>query len=97
MSKKAPENFDSPEGRDWIKSLLRDDLITDLEITFIKKDGTERLIRPTLSESVIPAEKQPKGTGKAKADDTIAVFDKDKQEWRSMRYDSIKRVEFSIG
>lgn len=97
MSKKAPENFDSPEGRDWIKGLLRDDLITDLEITFIKKDGTERLIRPTLSESVIPAEKQPKGTGKAKADDTIAVFDKDKQEWRSMRYDSIKRVEFSIG
>lgn len=97
MNTEKPENFASPEGKEWIKSLLRDDVVDNLEITFIKKDGTERLIRPTLLESVIPADKQPKGTGKAKSDDTIAVFDKDKQEWRSMRFDSIKRVEFSIG
>lgn len=92
-----PENFDSPEGREWIRNLLRDDVITDLSITFLKKDGTERVIHPTLSESVIPADKLPKGTGKTTTGDSIAVFDKDKQEWRSFRFDSVKRVEFSIG
>ena len=49
----------SPAFRDWIKSRLSD-ASEDVLITFTKKDGSERVMRCTLSESRIPAEFAPK-------------------------------------
>jgi hypothetical protein len=64
-------------------------------IVFIKKDGTEREMRCTLNPSLIPQEKQPKLTESEESSSTagspIRVFDLDKQEWRSFRWDSVKQ------
>ncbi len=92
-----------PEFQTWLKGLLHDDIVSDLCVTFTKKDGTDREMRCTLSENRIPAEKQPKsetsdstatGQGNVSA---IRVFDTDVQEWRSFRWDSIKNVTFTLG
>lgn len=90
------KEFATPEGKEWIKGLLHDENIKDLCITFIKKDGTERQILPTLVESRIPSDKQPKTQGASFTDEAVRVFDTEIQEWRSFRYDSVKRVHFTI-
>lgn len=59
----------------------------DFEITFIKKDGSERTLTVTHD---IPEDKTPKGIKPTKENlDILRVFVKDLQEWRSIRYDSI--------
>ena len=85
---------DTKEGREWLRGLLRSENVT---ITFTKKDGTERTMVCTLAESKIPSEKAPKNTGKAQSEESCAVFDIEKQDWRSFRFDSVKKIEFSIG
>lgn len=88
-----------PEFQTWLRGVLHDDVCKDLCITFTKKDGTERDMFCTLSESRIPVDKQPKETQQnpSTGGSALRVFDTVKQEWRSFRWDSIKRVEFSIG
>ena len=98
---KQPLGID-PEFQTWLKGLLHDDITTDLCVTFTKKDGTEREMYCTLCESRIPADKQPKSgleetTNSKTGGSALRVFDTVTNEWRSFRWDSIKRVEFSIG
>jgi hypothetical protein len=83
-----------PEGQEWLRGLLRDEKVT---IVFTKKDGTERKMVCTLAESKIPSEKSPKNTGKTQSDEAIAVFDLEKQDWRSFRWDSVKKINFTLG
>jgi hypothetical protein len=45
---------------------------------------------------MIPGEKAPKGTGKSKSDDVLAVFDIENDGWRSFRWDSIKTIQFGV-
>lgn len=61
-----------------------------VNVIFQKKDGSERTMRCTLSDVVIPEEKKPKGTGRASSDEVLPVFDIDIMEWRSFRLDSVK-------
>lgn len=86
----------STEFRTWTKGLLHDQSIKDLRITFTKADGTDRTLTCTLVESAIPADKIPKGTGRETSDATQRVFDLEKGEWRSFKWDSVKSVEFSV-
>lgn len=88
-----------PEFQTWLKGLLHDDIVQDLCIMFTKKDGTEREMRCTLSESRIPADKQPKESTASSqtSGSALRVFDTEKQEWRSFRWDSIKQVTFTLG
>ena len=87
--------------KEWTYGLLRDNNVKHLCVTFTKADGTEREMFCTLSESKIPSEKQPKsqasdsettGNGDGSA---IRVFDTSIQEWRSFRWDSVKKVSFA--
>lgn len=62
-------------------------------VTFTKKDGTERTMMCTLDVGVIPNEFAPKGEDKrVKSDEALAVFDVEKEGWRSFRWDSVKAV-----
>jgi hypothetical protein len=102
MSKTTEHAFTTPEGQQWLKGLLRDDITTDLCVTFTKKDGTERQMYCTLVESRIPADKQPKSgleetTNSTTSGSALRVFDTVANEWRSFRWDSITNVTFSIG
>ena len=74
------------EFRDRIVKDLR---LGNVEVLFTKKDGTERKMLCTLVN--IPAEHQPKNEVEY-AENTIRVFDIEKQGWRSFRLDSIKSV-----
>lgn len=85
--------IDTEEGREWLRGMLRSQEAT---ISFVKKDGSKRDMKCTLSESMIPFEQKPKGSGKAQSDEALAVFDLEKQEWRSFRFDSITKVQFTI-
>lgn len=86
------------EFKTWTLGVLRDESTKDLCITFTKKDGTERAMRCTLAENRIPTEFQPKTEGKAStfADTACRVFDTEVSQWRSFRWDSVTKVEFTL-
>lgn len=86
-----------PEFQTWVKDLLHDANVENLCITFTKSDGTDREMRCTLVESFIPTDKTPKGTGREAPTTTQRVFDVEKQEWRSFKWDSVKSVSFDLG
>lgn len=93
---KSEKEFE--EFKTWTLGVLHDRNIKDLCVTFTKQDGSERAMHCTLIEELIPTEKQPKtktetGTPSGPA---VRVFDVDKQEWRSFRWDSVTKVEFTI-
>jgi hypothetical protein len=85
---------DTPEGREWLRGLLRSEKVS---VTFVKKDGTERTMLCTLMESEIPVAKAPKNSGKTQSDESIAVFDLEKEDWRSFRFDSVQGIQFTLG
>jgi len=78
-------------GQDWLKSCLRDGVVT---VNFVKNDGTERTMKCTLSKEIVPpvvSENVKKV--RAISSDVLPVYDVDAQGWRSFRWDSIKSVE----
>jgi hypothetical protein len=83
---------DAKKGRKWLKGVLETDVV---EVTFTKKDGSERILKCTLKEDVLP-EVQNK-EAKEKSQEAIAVWDVESEGWRSFRWDSIKSVKFSLG
>lgn len=76
-----------------ILNQLRTD-VNGTKVVFTKKDGTEREMLCTLIESKIPGDKQPKSEtqGGSTIGQAVRVFDLDKGEWRSFRFDSVKSV-----
>jgi hypothetical protein len=88
MSEDERESF-----RNWLREILQ---TQEMSITFMKKDGTERKMLCTLLENKIPSEKMPKNTGKTQSEDAIAVFDLEKLNWRSFRWDSVKQIKFEL-
>ena len=79
--------------KDWLVSHLKYGPVT---VTFKKKDGTLREMNCTLkSELAKDYEKKTERT-KTVNEDTCPVFDLDKQEWRSFRYDAITSVTLTV-
>jgi hypothetical protein len=86
--------FKTKKEKDWLIGLLLSEIV---ELTFTKKDGSERIMKCTLAEQKIPAENAPKGVDRAKSDEAVAVFDLENNGWRSFRWDSLTNVSFTIG
>ena len=91
----------TPEFKTWLKGILRDEHSKNMCVVFTKKDGSERELFCTLDESRIPAAKLPKAqeegtTARNISDESMRVFDTEKQEWRSFRWDSVKQVRFDL-
>ena len=90
--------------RDWVRGLLQQ---TSVTVSFTKADGTERDMLCTLDWDKIPKEKQPiqQGSGviqegkqrKQPDEHSLRVFDLEKNEWRSFRFDRLRKVTASIG
>ena len=86
-----------PKFQTWLRGLLHDESTKDLCVVFTKKDGTEREMFCTLSEGKIPTDKQPKEAQSSETSGSaLRVFDTQKEEWRSFRWDSIKEVRFDL-
>ena len=89
-----PVLFDTEDSKNWLRTILREQ---NVSVTFQKLDGTDRTMLCTLSEVEIPVENRPKGTSTVKNDESLAVFDVEKQGWRSFRWISIKSIQIDIG
>jgi hypothetical protein len=86
--------FKTEKDKKWLIGLLKSEIV---ELTFTKKDGTERIMVCTLAEQEIPEENLPKGTNRKKSDEAVAVFDLENNGWRSFRWDSLTNIYFTLG
>jgi hypothetical protein len=79
--------------RSWVKSILHTEQV---QVTFVKADGTERTMPCTLQESVLP---KPVATESRRKynEDICVVFDPERAVWRSFRWDRLKRIQFTFG
>jgi hypothetical protein len=92
----------------WLKGHLAFGSVT---VTFIKKDGTERVMECTTSASLVPVDiveeihytnttdpidfPKPKKERKVN-EDVCPVYDLESNHWKSFRWDSIKQVRLEI-
>ena len=75
---------------------LKETLKTNIvEVTFTKKDGSERVMKATQDlDNLIPREKHPKGVGKeCKNPNIVSVFDTEKGEWRSFDFSRVSETK----
>jgi hypothetical protein len=92
------------EIRKWVKSLLQ---VTEVEVEFTKSDGTVRTMRCTLNDEKLPPPVAVTGPvdgivvetkqRKKPGEESIRVFDLDKNEWRSFRFDRLLKIGATIG
>ena len=87
------EIMKDPEFASWLREYLSENTIT---VTFTKKDGTNRVMKCTKQSDMIPTDKQPKGSGSTSTGDAVAVFDLDKQEWRSFIVENVTKVNYEF-
>ncbi len=81
----------------WLKGHLAFGPVT---VTFIKKDGSERVMNCTTNSKLVPPTPvnetvEPKKEKKTN-DEVMSVYDLDASGWRSFRWDSIKQVSFKL-
>jgi hypothetical protein len=78
-------------NKDTLRAELKEGVKT---IIFTKTDGTQRVLKCTLQESVLPQVDTTKSsTAKKQNDDALAVWDIENAGWRSFRFDSIISVQ----
>lgn len=78
-------NTTSPEFKSLIKQKLNEGT---MKVTFIKQNGSRRVMNCTTSPKVTPEVSSPRRNA-----DTMTVFDVDAKDWRSFRWDRITNVE----
>jgi hypothetical protein len=79
--------------RNWLRGVLKTETV---RLTFRKKDDTIREMVCTLNESKLPPTDQGKES-RAENINSMPVFDLEKNEWRAFRFDSVKKIEFTLG
>lgn len=78
-------------GKSEVINMLKNETV---DVEFVKKDGSLRLLTCTLREDKLPAQvdlEQAIQTRKENPD-VLAVFDLVNQGWRSFRWDSVKTI-----
>jgi hypothetical protein len=88
----------------WLRSHLNYGPVT---VTFVKKDGSERVMECTTNTSLVPQVLHetntdnpvdfpaPKKERKVN-EDIMPVYDLESQAWKSFRWDSIKQVRLTL-
>lgn len=91
---------DQEEFKSWLKGLLHERSVT---ITFTKVDGSERVMKCSLHPAFLPplveTEEDPNAPPKKERKvnpNVVAVFDIEKQDWRSIKYETIKNIQFDL-
>jgi len=80
--------------REWLGGVLRTNYVN---IHFRKKDGSIRIMNCTLQEGKTLDYEKKTDRVRAVSEENCPVFDIDKEEWRSFRYDSVTEIRFNIG
>jgi len=90
--------------REWVRGLLQN---SEINVTFTKADGTDRDMLCTLDHSRIPVSitkpvsvdgivRESRKPKKEPDPHSIRVFDLEKQEWRSFRFERLKKVTATL-
>jgi hypothetical protein len=79
-----------PEMYEEITKLLKR---SDCKVNFTKVDGSEREMRCTLRNEVLPSKLTEGATVKKTNEKNVAVWDLDKNQWRSFNTANVKKVE----
>lgn len=83
------------EFRNWLKNTLQSER---MNISFKKADGTVRNMHCSLHPELLPPITQTESNKiKKENSEVLAVFDLDKQAWRSFRLDSIQDFSYNLG
>ena len=61
-------------------------------IKFTKVDGTERVMKCTLKDDLLPEAYRGKGTVLTETTNTLRVYDLDISQWRSIRSESVLKL-----
>lgn len=78
--------------REWLMEILSHNVAT---VTFIKADGTERVMECTLDPAVLPPAPVTEGkSARKRSDSTIAVYDVEANGWRSFTVTSVNKISF---
>jgi hypothetical protein len=85
---------DKGELRNWLKGVLKTEVVN---LTFKKKDDTIRVMSCTLNPKDVVEYERKTERVRAVNEDVLSVFDLEKQEWRSVRLDSIQEIGFTLG
>ena len=73
-------------NKDTLKDLLKKKVV---QIKFKKKDGSERVMKCTLQEDIVPIYEKKTERVKKQNDETLAVWDLEKDSFRSFKLDSV--------
>lgn len=91
--------------REWVRGLLQNSEVT---VTFTKADGTDRDMLCTLDHSRIPVSavkpvqsvdgivRESRKPRKEPDPHSIRVYDLEKQEWRSFRFERLRKVTATL-
>lgn len=73
---------------DFLLDLLHKSVVS---VKFVKKDGTDRIMQCTLKADLLPEQVDLEEVVQKKKSnpEVLAVFDTEKQAWRSFRWDSV--------
>jgi hypothetical protein len=74
----------------WLRGLLADRVVN---VTFTKKDGTERVMNCTINPSMVP---ETKNSTKKINESIMNVYDVELNAWKSFRWESIKQVRVTL-
>lgn len=91
--------FKTESDREWLKGVL---LEGPVKVTFVKKDGTDRLMTCTLNASLIPAPvEKVLAEGEVKVQrkvpvDSLSVYDLENRGWRAFQYESIRKIQLQL-
>jgi hypothetical protein len=91
--------FKTESDRVWLKGVL---LEGPVKVTFVKKDGTDRLMTCTLNTSLIPAPvEKVLAEGEVKVQrkvpvDSLSVYDLENRGWRAFQYESIRKIQLQL-
>lgn len=84
--------FDNVSEKAALREHLKAGVVT---VKFKKKDGTVRDMKCTLKEDLVVSYDKKSEKKKTISEDVCSVFDLDKNEWRSFRYDSVISMRFN--
>jgi hypothetical protein len=86
---KTAEPKEQQMFREWLLGVLR--MHDPVEVTFVKSDGTQRVMKCTLKESVAPKVENPKTS-----DTLCTVWETELNAWRSFKFENIQKINFTL-
>jgi hypothetical protein len=86
---KTADEAGRKQFREWLLGVLK--MHENVEIVFTKVDGTVREMKCTLKEGIAPTVENPKDS-----DTLCIVWDQVMNNWRSFKFENIKKINFAL-